>query len=56
MANDQLVLKDRGRGRVWLTIRDGIVVGAMGSEPKRYMGLTILEARHLARYGGRGRK
>lgn len=46
-----IVLKDKGRGRVWLTMRDGIVVGAMGSEPKRYMGLTLELARHLARYG-----
>lgn len=44
-------LKDKNRGHVWLSIRDGVVVGAMGSEPKRYMGLTLDQAKHLARYG-----
>jgi hypothetical protein len=47
-------LKDRERGHVWLTARDGRVVGVMGSDPARYMGMTLDEARHLARYGGRG--
>ena len=53
MAKEDLILKDRGRGRIWLVIRNGIVTGAMGSEPERYVGLTIDQARHLARYGGR---
>jgi hypothetical protein len=47
-------LKDRGRGHVWLTVRDGRVIGVMGSYPDRYMGMTLEEARHLARYGSRG--
>lgn len=50
----------RGRysgGRIYLWIRDGIVAGAMGCEPSRYMGRTIAAARHIARYGGiRGSK
>ncbi len=46
-----LKLKDKGRGHVWLNVRDGVVVGAMGSEPKRYIGLTVDRAKHLARYG-----
>jgi hypothetical protein len=49
-------LKDRNRGHVWLTVRDGIVVGAMGSEPKRYVGMTLEQAKHVARYGGTGAK
>ncbi len=40
-----LILKDRGRGRVFLTLRGGVVVGAMGSEPGRYLGLTETAAR-----------
>jgi hypothetical protein len=44
-----LVLKDRMSGhRVWLTLKKGIVVGAMGCEPRRYMGLTEKEAFHKA--------
>lgn len=46
-----LTLKDKGRGTIWLWTRDGVVIGAMGSEPKRYLGLTEQQARHLARYG-----
>jgi hypothetical protein len=49
-------LKDRNRGHVQLTVRDGIVVGAMGSEPKRYVGMTLDQAKHVARYGGTGTK
>jgi len=46
-------LKDRySGGHVWLTLRDGRVVGVMGSDPSRYMGMPIEEARHHARYGG----
>ncbi len=48
-----VTMKDKGRGRVWLTVRDGVVVGAMGSDPARFVGLTIEAARHRARYGGR---
>lgn len=48
-------LKDRYSGdHVWLTVRDGVVVGAMGSDPKRYVGMTIERARHVARHGGKG--
>lgn len=47
-----LKLKDRDRGYIWLTVRDGIVVGAMGSDPQRYVRLTIERAKHVARYGG----
>lgn len=52
MPTNELNLKDKGRGRVLLTIRDGVVVGAIGSEPARFLGLTESGARHLARYGG----
>jgi hypothetical protein len=51
-----LKLKDRNRGLIWLTIRDGVVVGAMGSEPKRYLGMTVAVAKHVARYGGKGKR
>jgi len=53
-AHSPIKLKDRSRGHVWLTVRDGRVVGAMGSDPERYTGKTLEEARHLARYGGHG--
>ena len=36
--------------KIFLTLRDGVVVGAMGSEPARFVGLTESEARHRARY------
>ncbi len=52
-ADTTEVLRDRERGTIHLTIRDGVVVGAMGSEPKRFIGLTVDRARHVARYGGR---
>jgi hypothetical protein len=48
-----LKLKNKSAGHVWLTIRDGAVVGAMGSDPSRFIGLTESRARHIARYGGR---
>jgi hypothetical protein len=52
----EIKLKDRHSGdHVWLTVRGGRVVGVMGSDPKRYMGMTLDEARHHARYGGRVR-
>jgi hypothetical protein len=51
----RIKLKDRhSGGHVWLTIRDGRIVGVMGFDPSRYMGMTLEEARHHARYGGRG--
>jgi hypothetical protein len=49
-----LTLKDRlSGGSMYLTLRDGVVVGAMGSDPARYMGLTEAAARRKARYGQR---
>ena len=48
-------LKDRHSGaHVWLTVRDGTVVGVMGSDPKRYLGMALDQAKHVARYGGTG--
>jgi len=53
MAAETVKLKDRNSGnQVWLTVRDGVVVGCMGSDPKRYVGLTIEMAKHHARHGG----
>ena len=49
-------LKDRDRGHIVLSVRDGVVVGAMGSEPKRYLGMPLDQARHVVRYGGTGTK
>lgn len=55
-ATATVKLKDRySGGHVWLTVRDGTVVGAMGSDPSRYVGMTIDRARHVARHGGQGR-
>lgn len=49
-----LTLKDRySGGLVYLNVRDGVVVGAMGTEPKRYLGMTLDVAKHYARYGGK---
>jgi hypothetical protein len=49
-----LVLKDRMSGhKIYLTLREGVVVGAMGSEPRRYLGLSEREARRKARYSNR---
>ena len=51
----KLKLKDRYSGaHVWLTVRDGTVVGVMGSDPKRYLGMPLDQAKHVARYGGTG--
>jgi hypothetical protein len=51
-AAKQVTLKDRySGGIVWLTVRDGVVVGAQGTEPKRYLGMTLTMAKHYARYG-----
>lgn len=50
-------LRDRqSRGHVWLTVRGNRIVGVMGSDPGRYMGMTLDEAKHYARYGGRGHR
>lgn len=50
----KISLRDRASSqKIYLTIRDGIVVGAMGSDPKRYLGLTEAAARHKARYAQR---
>jgi hypothetical protein len=54
MNTTELVLKDKASGfRIFLTLRADVVVGAMGSNPERYVGLTVAEARHLARYAQR---
>ncbi len=46
-------LKDKySGGDVWLTVRDGYVVGCMGSDPARYVGMQIAVAKRYARYGG----
>ena len=42
-----LTLKDKGRGVVYLFVRNG----AIGSEPKRYIGLPVDTARYLAKFG-----
>ncbi len=47
-------LKDRhSGGHVWLTVSGGRIIGVMGADPGRYMGMSLDEARHHARYGGR---
>jgi hypothetical protein len=48
LPDPTVTLKDKGRGYVELTLRDGVVIGACGSEPKRYMGLNMKQARDLA--------
>lgn len=54
-AASVIKLKDRySGGYVWLTMRDGNVVGVMGSDPKRYLGMALDRAKHVARYGGTG--
>lgn len=46
-------LRDKvSRALVLIATRDHVVVWAMGCEPQRFIGLTEVEARHLARYGG----
>lgn len=47
-----LTLKNKGRGSIFLVIRGGVVIGALGCEPGRFIGLTEARARHVARYGG----
>ncbi|GMV19993.1 MAG: hypothetical protein AMXMBFR56_82170 [Polyangiaceae bacterium] len=50
-----LRLRDRVSGNfIYLTLRDGVVVGAMGADPSRYVGLTEQQARHKARFSQRG--
>lgn len=50
-----LRLRDRVSGNfIYLTLRDGVVVGAMGADPSRYVGLTEQQARHRARFSQRG--
>lgn len=42
-------VRDRvSRLPVYLFHRDGVVVGAVGSDPKRFMGLTLTAATALA--------
>lgn len=54
-GDQELALHDRhSGGKVWLNVRDGIVVGVTGSDPKRYLGLSIERAKHVARHGGTG--
>jgi hypothetical protein len=56
LAEQNVTLKDRYSGSlVWLKVRDGVVVGAMGSDPKRYLGMTLEVAKHYTRYGGKRR-
>lgn len=44
----ELRLADRGRGTVFLSMHQGKVIGATGSEPERFMGLTEDAARRIA--------
>lgn len=56
MRASQITLKDRySGGLIFLTVRDGVVIGAVGTEPKRYLGMTLAAAKHYARYGGKPR-
>lgn len=52
LPTTMIKLKDRDRGHVTLTIRDGVVIGAGGSDPRRFMGKTLARAKHIARHGG----
>lgn len=48
----RIVLHDRySGGPIHLVVRQGVVTGAMGCEPERYVGLREDDARHYARYG-----
>jgi hypothetical protein len=54
VRGESLVLRDRySGGKIYLTVRNGVVVGAMGSDPARYVGMPIATARYYARHGGR---
>lgn len=48
----EVTLADKHRGKIYLAVRDGVVVGAMGSDPDRFIGKTLDQAKHIARYGG----
>ena len=53
----EIKLRDRYSGNpIWIVVRDGMVTGAMGCEPARYIGLTESDARHYARTGRLPRK
>jgi hypothetical protein len=55
VGTSSLRLRDRVSGNsIFLTFRDGVVVGAMGADPSRYVGLTEQQARHRARFSQRG--
>jgi hypothetical protein len=52
----EIEIKDRASGqRMWLYLRDGIVVGALGCEPHNWIGLTEAAA-HLRSRRRRHRK
>ncbi len=47
-------LHDRYSGqKITLTVRDGLVTGAVGSDPARYLGLNLDFAKRYARNGGK---
>lgn len=55
VKTSSLRLRDRVSGNsIFLTLRDGVVVGAMGADPARFVGLTEQQARHKARFSQRG--
>ena len=56
MTNNTIALKDKLNGTSWVTLRDGVVVSAVSCDPRRFLGLSEAQARHLARYGSLGRK
>jgi hypothetical protein len=49
MTTETVKIKDRvSGGAIWLNVRDGVVVGAMGADPKRFVGLPVEQARRVA--------
>lgn len=44
-----ITLQDKHRGQIHLVVRRGIVTGAMGSDPERFVGKTIEEAQRIAK-------
>lgn len=53
MTTTTIKLKDKySGGFMVLVLRGGVVTGACGCEPARYIGLTESDARHVGRYGG----
>lgn len=47
-------LHDKYSGQqISLTVRDGLVTGAVGSDPQRYIGLNLDFAKRYARNGGK---